>query len=251
MVPTEEARMTRQMLYSALVPAAIASTRVAMHPPVGPRAHGKQTATANYARNVNATFTPAPSLLVWAPTTTNLHVHIRRNARCQEHPCAGGCGCTRVERTRAFVIQNKLDPAAGHLPVCRRSVGRRAQCRRRRRQLHRLPCAAVYGRCAGGRERHEYAGAVGGRDRERRRVSQALEHFAARDDSPDRDEHCGRIGWRGAADQDAGADVSARAAVADAGRHAAVYVWQAPYRANFRWHLARIEQRSGRCRLYI
>src|ERR1700730_4885135 len=54
MVPTAEARMTRQMLYSALVPAAIASTRVAMHPPIGARADGKQTAPASYTRNVNA-----------------------------------------------------------------------------------------------------------------------------------------------------------------------------------------------------
>src|SRR5260370_17138430 len=117
------------------------------------------------------------------------------SAGSQSRECAAA-----VERGCGFVIKDKFEPATGHLSVCRRSVGRRAQCCRWRRQLHRISGTAIYGRSAGGRKCHEYAGAVGGSDGERRRVSQALEYFAPRDDPPDRDAHRGPGGRSGAAD---------------------------------------------------
>src|SRR5205807_1572125 len=73
------------------------------------------------------------------------------------------------------------------------------------------------------------AGPWDGRNRQRRCIPQSAGRAPARNDSADRNQLARRRSRRRAAAEDSRPHLYARAAVADAGRHAALYFWQSSF----------------------
>src|ERR1700724_2977733 len=195
MVPTAEARMTRQMLYSAISPATT-FVRLAILPPVDatwvPGGAGNKFTPARSCGTLALPFaTPSGDLAMMkaSPGFSDGRRESHRSymgwvklSRMYFVPIFRGA----VRGLAAFVLKLTRDVGAGNFSFFCGRCGRRDQRRCGRGQLRGVSGAAIYGCAAGSSERDEHSGAMGGDHGEWRRLPHETGYSRTGNDST----HC-------------------------------------------------------------